>query len=116
MENGIVNGFDLSFIFPLWAQWKQWLMRWTSKENDDSYTGNTALLLVRTVEMCSGRLDFTHKTPKLSEYSQLEQLTYSICSKLDPGLLSQVWAACIVIKLLSYILFELGQFMLTNIY
>jgi ent-copalyl diphosphate synthase len=36
---------------------------------------------------------------KLSEYSQLEKLTYSICSKLGSRILSQV-CACIITKLL----------------
>jgi ent-copalyl diphosphate synthase len=62
-------------------------MEWTAENG--SYKGNTALLLVRTVEICSGRLGSTEQNLKLPEYSQLEQLTYSICSKLDHGIQSQ---------------------------
>ncbi|RCV06933.1 hypothetical protein SETIT_1G203600v2 [Setaria italica] len=72
----------------LQGAWKQWLMEWTAENG--SYKGNTALLLVRSVEICSGRLGSTEQNQKLPEYSQLEQLTYSICSKLGHGVHSQV--------------------------
>lgn len=63
-------------------------MEWTAENG--SYKGNTALLLVRSVEICSGRLGSTEQNQKLPEYSQFEQLTYSICSKLGHGVHSQV--------------------------
>jgi hypothetical protein len=49
-------------------------MAWTSQDCE----ANAALLIVRTVEMCSGRY------PCLEELdlSQLEHLTSSICQKL----------------------------------
>ncbi|CAO2046274.1 unnamed protein product [Urochloa humidicola] len=95
-ENGLLNALNELIIDhitsgnnsdSLGEAWKQWLMAWTPR--NDSYEGNTALLLVRTVEICSGRLRSTEQALKLSEYSQLEQLTYSICSKHGPGILSQ---------------------------
>lgn len=61
--------------------WKDWLMSWTASDNE-SYEWSTALLLVRTVEVCSGRYDSTEQKMNISEYTQLEQLTSSICHKL----------------------------------
>ncbi|KAL6899273.1 hypothetical protein ACP4OV_005931 [Aristida adscensionis] len=63
--------------------WKHWLMAWRAEEGNESFGGNTALLLVRTVEICSGRHASTEQSLILSEYSQLEKLTFSICSKLS---------------------------------
>ncbi|CAL4968683.1 unnamed protein product [Urochloa decumbens] len=70
--------------------WKAWLMELTTNDGHEPCEGNTAMLLVRTVEICSGRHCSANQTLKLSEYSQLEQLTSSICSKLGSIILSQV--------------------------
>ncbi|CAO1942098.1 unnamed protein product [Urochloa humidicola] len=69
--------------------WKAWLIELTTNDGHEPCEGNTALLLVRTVEICSGRHCLTNQNLKLSEYSQLEQLTSSICSKLGSRILSQ---------------------------
>jgi hypothetical protein len=90
---------DDEFILFLLLQWKTWLTELTSNGGHESCEGNTALLLVRTVEICSGRHCLANQNMKLSEYSQLEKLTYSICSKLGSRILSQV-CACIITKLL----------------
>ncbi|KAL6634598.1 hypothetical protein ACP70R_027269 [Stipagrostis hirtigluma subsp. patula] len=63
--------------------WKQWLMAWTAKGSHELCAGNTALLLVRTINICSGRHVLTEYDLKPLEYSQLEQLTSSICHKLS---------------------------------
>ncbi|TKW32144.1 hypothetical protein SEVIR_2G150600v4 [Setaria viridis] len=62
--------------------WKQWLRSWTAKEGFESCGGNTALLIVRTVEIASGRYSLKEHDVNRSEYTQLERLTSSICSKL----------------------------------
>ncbi|XP_044970255.1 syn-copalyl diphosphate synthase-like [Hordeum vulgare subsp. vulgare] len=62
--------------------WKDWLMSWAASDINESYEWSTALLLVRTVEVCSGRYDSTKQKMNISEYTQLEQLTSSICRKL----------------------------------
>ena len=62
--------------------WKQWLMAWTGKESHGSVDGDTALLFVRTIEICSGRNVSDEHKLNLWDYSQLEQLTSSICHKL----------------------------------
>ncbi|KAM3373211.1 hypothetical protein ACQJBY_019919 [Aegilops geniculata] len=62
--------------------WKHWLMAWTPKESHGSVDGDTALLFVRTIEICSGRIVSTEQKLNLWDYSQLEQLTSSICHKL----------------------------------
>ncbi|KAL6640344.1 hypothetical protein ACP70R_022193 [Stipagrostis hirtigluma subsp. patula] len=67
--------------------WKQWL-RSIAKNSQESCEGNTALLLVRTVEICSGRYGSTEQNFNL-EYSNLERLTSSICGKLALRILSQ---------------------------
>ncbi|XP_037481001.1 syn-copalyl diphosphate synthase-like [Triticum dicoccoides] len=69
--------------------WKQWLMAWTAKESRGSIEGDTALLLVRTVEICSGRHVTAEQNLNLWDYSQLEQLTSSICRKLATIVLAQ---------------------------
>ncbi|KAL6634600.1 hypothetical protein ACP70R_027271 [Stipagrostis hirtigluma subsp. patula] len=69
--------------------WKQWLIAETAKESHQSFGGNTALLLVRTVEISSGRHGLTEQNLKVSQYSQLERLTSSICSKLASRVLPQ---------------------------
>ncbi|CAN6381814.1 unnamed protein product [Urochloa humidicola] len=66
--------------------WKQWLKAW----NNDNCEGNTALLLVRTIEICSGRHhNPTEQEMNLFEYSQLEHLTFSICHKLGLRTIAQ---------------------------
>ncbi|XBI56219.1 hypothetical protein VPH35_037856 [Triticum aestivum] len=62
--------------------WKQWLMAWTANWSHRSIDRDTALLLVRTIEICSGRHASAEQKLNLWEYSQLEQLTSSICRKL----------------------------------
>ncbi|CAO2046273.1 unnamed protein product [Urochloa humidicola] len=69
--------------------WKAWLMELDTKGGHEPCEGSTALLLVRTVEICSGRHCSASQNLNPSEYSQLEQLTSSICSKLGPRILSQ---------------------------
>jgi len=98
-ENGLLNALrELIDLFApgkdasdnLHEAWKTWLTELTSNGGHESCEGNTALLLVRTVEICSGRHCLANQNMKLSEYSQLEKLTYSICSKLGSRILSQV--------------------------
>ncbi|CAL5066376.1 unnamed protein product [Urochloa decumbens] len=62
--------------------WKQWLRSLTTKEELDSCGGNTALLIVRSVEISSGRYSLKEHDANHSEYTQLERLTSSICRKL----------------------------------
>ncbi|KAL5212517.1 hypothetical protein ABZP36_023364 [Zizania latifolia] len=69
--------------------WKQWLMSWTGKETHESSEGDTALLLVRTIEICSGRHGSAEQNLNSSEYAQLEQITSSICRKLGIKNLAQ---------------------------
>ena len=58
-------------------------MEWTKTEREGPRSADTALLLVRTVEICSGRHHSTEQDLKLlPDYSKLEQLTRSICCRL----------------------------------
>ncbi|XP_047051207.1 syn-copalyl diphosphate synthase, chloroplastic-like [Lolium rigidum] len=66
--------FDDASANNLCETWRQWLMAWTSKDCE----GNAALLIVRTVEMCSGRYPYLEEP----DLSRLEHLTSSICRKL----------------------------------
>ncbi|KAK1629593.1 hypothetical protein QYE76_003908 [Lolium multiflorum] len=66
--------FDDASANNLCETWKQWLMAWTSKDCE----GNAALLIARTVEICSGR----HPCLQEADLSRLEHLTSSICRKL----------------------------------
>ncbi|KAF0906466.1 hypothetical protein E2562_011459 [Oryza meyeriana var. granulata] len=68
--------------------WKQWLVSCT-KESHGSPGGDTALLLVRTIEICSGRHGSAEQSLNNSEYAQLEQITSSICRKLATKILAQ---------------------------
>lgn len=78
------------YIF-LKLQRKQWLMARCTKETLGTRQGSTALLLVRTVEICSGRHSLMEEQNINSlEYSQLEKLTFSICSKLASRFRAQV--------------------------
>ncbi|KAG8071139.1 hypothetical protein GUJ93_ZPchr0006g41229 [Zizania palustris] len=71
--------------------WKKWLMSWPGKGREVSREGDTALLLVRTVEICAGRHgSTTDQKMSIQEYSQLEQITSSICHKLSAKVLAQV--------------------------
>ncbi|KAF7011990.1 hypothetical protein CFC21_026233 [Triticum aestivum] len=81
--------FDNDSSSSLRDAWKQWLMAWTAKESHGSIEGDTALLLVRTVEICSGRHVSAEPKLNLWEYSQLEQLTSSICRKLATRVVAQ---------------------------
>ncbi|KAG2583711.1 hypothetical protein PVAP13_6KG192924 [Panicum virgatum] len=98
-ENGLLNALrELIHLFApgkdasdnLCEAWKTWLAESTSNSGHESCEGNTALLLVRTVEICSGRHCSANQNLKLSKYSQLEKLTSSICSKVGSRILSQV--------------------------
>jgi hypothetical protein len=65
-------------------------MAWTAKESSqESIEGDTAILLVRAIEIFGGRHVLTGQRPDLWEYSQLEQLTSSICCKLSRRVLAQ---------------------------
>uniref|UniRef100_A0A0E0CM94 Ent-kaurene synthase A n=1 Tax=Oryza meridionalis TaxID=40149 RepID=A0A0E0CM94_9ORYZ len=69
--------------------WKQWLMSWTN-ESQGSTGGDTALLLVRTIEICSGRHGSAEQSLKNSaDYARLEQIASSMCSKLATKILAQ---------------------------
>uniref|UniRef100_A0A0E0B1A0 Terpene synthase N-terminal domain-containing protein n=1 Tax=Oryza glumipatula TaxID=40148 RepID=A0A0E0B1A0_9ORYZ len=70
--------------------WKKWLLTWTSKERCHNALPeeNTALLIVRTVEIVSTRYDSDDHTLNL-EYSQLEQITSSICCRLAARVIAQ---------------------------
>ena len=65
-------------------------MAWTGKESHESVDGDTALLFIRTIEICSGRNVSDEQKLNLWDYSQLEQLTSSICHKLATIGLAQV--------------------------
>ncbi|BAF14085.1 syn-copalyl diphosphate synthase, chloroplastic isoform 1 [Oryza sativa Japonica Group] len=82
--------FDDAYSGSLREAWKQWLMAWTAKESSqESIEGDTAILLVRAIEIFGGRHVLTGQRPDLWEYSQLEQLTSSICCKLSRRVLAQ---------------------------
>uniref|UniRef100_A0ACD5Y4R1 Uncharacterized protein n=1 Tax=Avena sativa TaxID=4498 RepID=A0ACD5Y4R1_AVESA len=71
--------FDNASSDNLYEAWKQWLMTWTSQDCE----GNAALLLVRTVEICSGRHPcLTGQELDFFQYSGLQHLTSSICRKV----------------------------------
>ena len=79
-------------------QWMEWLMAWTEKETEEaSRAGDTALLLARTVEICSGRRRGTEQDLELclSDYSKLQQLTTCICSRLATEAPALVHVYCI---------------------
>ena len=65
-------------------------MSWVAKGSQGSIEGDTALLLVRTIEIFSRRHVSTEQKLSLWEYSKLEQLTSSICSKLSRRVLNLV--------------------------
>ncbi|CAD6253560.1 unnamed protein product [Miscanthus lutarioriparius] len=74
---------DASVADCLRGAWKEWFMAWTKTEREGPRSADTALLLVRTVEICSGRHHSTEQDLKLlPDYSKLEQLTRSICCRL----------------------------------
>uniref|UniRef100_A0ACD5WRR7 Uncharacterized protein n=1 Tax=Avena sativa TaxID=4498 RepID=A0ACD5WRR7_AVESA len=66
--------------------WKDWLVTCRETDINESCEWSTALLLVRTVEVSSGRYGLTQQDLNVLEYIQLEELTSSICCKL-----SQSW-------------------------
>ncbi|KAM0857064.1 hypothetical protein ACQ4PT_048739 [Festuca glaucescens] len=71
--------FDDASSDNLCESWKQWIVTWTSRDCQ----GNAALLLVRAVEICSGRHGcLTDQKLDLYKYSWLEHLTSSICRKV----------------------------------
>ena len=65
-------------------------MAWTANGSHRSIDGDTALLLVRTVEICSGRHVSAEQKLNFWDYSQLEQLISSICRKLAAKVHAQV--------------------------
>ncbi|KAJ1279657.1 hypothetical protein BS78_04G170900 [Paspalum vaginatum] len=65
--------------------WGQWLRSW----NHESFQGDTALLLARAIEISSGRYSLCEQNGNHQEYSQLEQLTHSICYKLTSRVVVQ---------------------------
>ncbi|XP_044444482.1 syn-copalyl diphosphate synthase-like [Triticum aestivum] len=69
--------------------WKDWLMAWTAEERSGPCEWSTALLLVRTIEVCSGRHNSTDHQLNVWEYTQLEELTSSICRKLASRVLAK---------------------------
>lgn len=63
--------------------WKEWLMAWTSHDCE----GNSAILMVRTIEICSGRnCASSDQEHDFLELSRLEHLASSICRNV--GILS----------------------------
>jgi hypothetical protein len=82
------NGSLIHFFYIL--QWKQWLRSCSAKEGFESCGGNTALLIIRTVEIASGRYSLKEHDVNCSEYTQLERLTSSICGKLTSRVAVQV--------------------------
>ncbi|TVU29579.1 hypothetical protein EJB05_21153, partial [Eragrostis curvula] len=87
---GIINlDADGNASSDLREAWKRWVRSWTEKASHESCEGSTALLLVHTAEICSGRHRLTKKNWNVSEYSHLEQLTSSICSKLASTVLAR---------------------------
>jgi len=79
-------------------QWMEWLMAWTEKETEEaSRAGDTALLLARTVEICSGRRRATEQDLELllPDYSKLQHLTRCICSRLATEAPALVRILCI---------------------
>ena len=68
-------------------------MAMSAKETPETCEGSTALLLVRTVKICSGRHNLMEEQNVNSlEYSQLERLNFSIGSKLASTVRAQVCA------------------------
>ncbi|RLN06999.1 syn-copalyl diphosphate synthase-like [Panicum miliaceum] len=92
-ENGLIHVLHelINLLAPdnasrdsLREAWKKWLVAWPAKESLESCGGNTALLLVRTIETVSGRHGTAGRNlNRHSEYSQLESITSSICNKLS---------------------------------
>ncbi|GJN21388.1 hypothetical protein PR202_gb08858 [Eleusine coracana subsp. coracana] len=71
--------------------WKQWMIACTENKSNESFQGNTALLLVRTIEVCSGRHALIKEYLNLPECSYLGRLVFSICCKLATGGLAEDW-------------------------
>lgn len=69
-------------------------MAWTAEERSGPCEWSTALLLVRTIEVCSGRHSSTDHQLNVWEYTQLEELTSSICRKLAARVLAKVCIYC----------------------
>ena len=90
MLNFVTRYETLNLCFLWQLQWKQWLMAWTAKESHGSVDGDTSLLFVRTIEIVSGRIASTEQKLNRWDYSQLEQLTSSICRKLAAKVHAQV--------------------------
>jgi hypothetical protein len=70
-------------------QWKQWFSC-SANEGFASCGGNTALLIVRTVEIASGRYSLKEQDVTCLEDTQLERLTFSICGRLTSTVPVQV--------------------------
>jgi hypothetical protein len=90
-------------------------MAWTGKETEKaSRAGDTALLLARTVEICSGRRCGTEKDLDLllRDYSKLQQLTRCICSRLAteaPALVRILYSSAAQRKLFTCICMGSGR-------
>ncbi|CAM0942797.1 unnamed protein product [Alopecurus aequalis] len=85
-EHNSLLAFDDASYHSLCETWKQWIVTWTRQDCE----GNAALLLVRTVEICSGRHSYlTNQELGLSQYSWLEHLTSSICRNICARVLAQ---------------------------
>ncbi|KAK8948915.1 hypothetical protein KSP39_PZI005116 [Platanthera zijinensis] len=65
--------------------WVEWLLKLNEGENQESgllVQGETALLLIRTIEFCAGRIEPEGEVAKM-EYACLTRLAISICNRLQ---------------------------------
>ncbi|KAH0467526.1 hypothetical protein IEQ34_004764 [Dendrobium chrysotoxum] len=66
--------------------WGEWLMKLEVGENQQKrcslLQGGTALLLVRSIELCAGRTELEDEPARL-EYARLVRLTISVCGRLQ---------------------------------
>ncbi|KAJ3672979.1 hypothetical protein LUZ60_006353 [Juncus effusus] len=78
-----------SICHHLSQTWNKWLSKWrVEKEEKESEFGSneissdTALLLVRTIEICAGQFDLKELLIDSQEFAQITHLVSSICQKL----------------------------------
>lgn len=72
------------FRHHLRRAWMEWLLKLQEGESQEKswlVQGETALLLIRTIELCAGRTEPEGEAARL-EYTCLSRLTSSICSRL----------------------------------
>ncbi|WOL03996.1 ent-copalyl diphosphate synthase 1, chloroplastic-like [Canna indica] len=69
--------------FHLREAWKEWLMRWRNKDEEGFGREDTALLLVKTIEICAGRFDLVESFITHPDYDRLAHLLSSICHHLQ---------------------------------